>query len=74
VTLLTLVVIPFVAFQPPYIAAFGIRFPWALTGFGAFVIKNVVFVAGFALLASIELGSMTVDTDRDDPEVTSVQG
>lgn len=56
VTFLSLAIIPFVAFQPPYLTVFGLDIPWATTGYGEFVIKNVVFVAGFMLLASIELG------------------
>lgn len=60
VTFLTLLVIPYVAFQPPWIPILGAEVPWALTGFGAFVVKNLIFVAAFMLLVSIELG--------DDPE------
>jgi hypothetical protein len=74
VTLFTLFVIPFVAFQPPYITAFGSRIPWALTGYGAFVIKNVVFIAGFTLLASIELGSLDVDTGQEGSKGPTVDG
>lgn len=66
VTLVTLFVIPFVAFQPPYISLLGVRFPWALTGYGAFVIKNVVFIAGFTLLASIELDDTGTETERNE--------
>lgn len=66
VTFLTLLVIPSVAFQPPWIDLFGVQFPWALTGFGAFVIKNVVFVAGLALLFSVELGRAREDGDAAD--------
>lgn len=69
VTLVTLFVIPFVAFQPPYVTLLGVRFPWALTGYGAFVIKNVVFIAGFTLLASIELGDASARAHRDRPTV-----
>jgi len=75
VTLVTLAVIPFVAFQPPYITVLGNRIPWALTGYGAFVIKNVVFIAGFTLLAGIELGSLDVDLDDSEPTgVTNQHG
>lgn len=61
VTFLTLVVIPFVAFQPPWVTVGGVSIPWALTGYGAFVVKNLVFVAGFALLVSVELGGLGAD-------------
>jgi len=75
VTFLTLVVIPFVAFQPPWIPLFGVSVPWALTGFGAFVVKNVVFVAGFVLLASVELGTLDAGrparTGRTESEATA---
>jgi len=59
VTFLALFVVPFVAFQPPWLSVAGVEIPWALTGFGAFIVKNVVFVAAFTLLASIELGDLT---------------
>ena len=61
VTFLTLFLIPHVTFQPPWIPIFGVEIPIAVTGFGAFVVKNVVFVAGFTLLASVELGGPTDD-------------
>lgn len=64
-TFFTLLVIPFVAFQPPWISLLGVRFPWALTGYGAFVVKNIVFVAGFSLLASIELGVISIGTTSE---------
>lgn len=60
ITLASLLVIPHVAFQPPWIDVLGVQLPWATTGYGEFVLKNVVFVAAFLLLASVELG-----TDRD---------
>lgn len=68
VTFLTLVVIPHNAFQPPWFAVpfLGVHVPWALTGFGAFVVKNVVFVAGFTLLACVELGDLSLDPDEAD--------
>ncbi|WP_435365291.1 hypothetical protein [Haloarchaeobius sp. DYHT-AS-18] len=54
----TLIVIPKVAFQPPWltIPVLGADLPWALAGFSAFVLKNVIFVGGFLVLASVELG------------------
>ena len=67
VTFLTLAVVPFVAFQPPWVSVAGVSFPWALTGFGAFVVKNVVFVAGFALLVSVELGDRDSGQGGGDP-------
>lgn len=66
VTFLTLLVIPYVAFQPPWVPVLGVEVPWALTGYGAFVVKNVVFVAAFLLLASIELGGASAgDADEE---------
>lgn len=56
-TFLTLFMIPYVVFQPPWITMAGVEIPWALGEFSAFVLKNAVFVTGFMLLASIELGS-----------------
>ena len=50
----SLLAIPYVAFQPPYIPVMGYSIPWATTGYGEFVIKNLVFVAGFFLLMSVE--------------------
>lgn len=44
-------------FQPPWITVLGFDIPWALGGFSAFVLKNVLFVAAFMFLASHELGS-----------------
>jgi len=68
VTFLTLLVIPHVAFQPPWVSVLGVEAPWALTGFGAFVVKNLVFVAAFLLLVSIELGDGPEDGGADEGE------
>lgn len=67
VTFLTLLIIPHVAFQPPWIGVpiLGVEFPIAVTGFGAFVVKNLVFVAGFTLLASLELGADSETSDEN---------
>ncbi|MDZ7688210.1 MAG: hypothetical protein U5J64_05715 [Halobacteriales archaeon] len=53
---LTLVTIPYVVFQPPWITVFGVDIPWAVGGFSAFVLKNVVWVGAFVVLAGLELG------------------
>lgn len=53
---LTLVTIPYVIFQPPWITVLGVDIPWAVGGFSAFVLKNVVWVGAFVVLASVELG------------------
>ncbi len=60
---LTLFVIPYVVFQPPWITipVMGVEVPWAVGGFSAFVLKNVVWVGAFVVLASVELG----DTDGE---------
>lgn len=69
VTFLSLAIIPFVAFQPPFLTLFGVDVPVATTGYGEFVLKNVVFVAGFMLLAAVELGDgfgTTGEQERSD--------
>jgi hypothetical protein len=43
-------------FQPPWLTVAGIELPYILGGFSAFVLKNVIFVGAFMLLASKELG------------------
>ena len=55
---LTLFVIPYTIFQPPWITVpvLGLDIPWAVGGFSAFVLKNVVWVGAFVVLASVELG------------------
>lgn len=53
---LTLVTIPYVIFQPPWVTVLGVDIPWAVGGFSAFVLKNVVWVGAFVVLASVELG------------------
>lgn len=63
---LTLALIPLVAFQPPYLAVFGMDIPWATTGYGEFVVKNIVFVAGFMLLTAVELGDKAACKTADD--------
>lgn len=64
VAFLPLVVIPYVAFQPPWLDALGMDLPWALDWFSAFILKNTVFVGAFMLLASRELGGGT-DAEPD---------
>jgi hypothetical protein len=54
---LTLVTIPYVIFQPPWVTVLGVDIPWAVGGFSAFVLKNVVWVGAFVVLASVELGN-----------------
>jgi len=53
---LTLFVIPYTIFQPPWVTFMGVDFPWAVGSFSAFVLKNVVWVGAFVVLASVELG------------------
>jgi len=55
ISLLVLVAAPYAFFQPPYIDLFGVDVPWILGSFSAFVLKNVVFIAAFVLLVSVEL-------------------
>lgn len=54
---LLLIMIPYTVFQPPYLTVLGLDVPWAVGGFSAFVLKNVIFVGGFVLLAMATLGS-----------------
>jgi uncharacterized membrane protein YphA (DoxX/SURF4 family) len=56
ITLIVLLIIPFYAFQEPYLIVQGIRLPMILDSFGAFVLKNLIFIGGFLLLAEKELG------------------
>lgn len=64
VTLLPLVVIPYHSFQPPWIAVGGFALPRSLDWFAAFILKNLVFVGAFMLLASRELGDRSVGATR----------
>lgn len=50
----SLVVLRYVAFQPPYIPVLGFEFPWALGIYAAFVLKNLVFAGAFFVLATQE--------------------
>lgn len=50
-----LATIPFEIFQPPWIELGLLKFPWLLDSFSAFVMKNLIFVAGFMLLYKVEM-------------------
>jgi len=54
-------------FQPPWLTVAGVDLPYILGGFSAFVLKNVIFVGAFMLLASKELGD-----DGDSSDDTTV--
>jgi hypothetical protein len=54
-TFLVLVLIPFEIFQPPWLEIGAINVPWLLDSFSAFVLKNLVFIAGFMLLYKNEV-------------------
>jgi len=56
VTFLSLIVLAYSAFQPPWMNVFGFQVPWVLAGYGAFVGKNLVFVAAVLLLLTLEYG------------------
>lgn len=43
-------------FRPPWLTVLGVEVPYILGSFSAFVVKNVVFIGAFMLLASKELG------------------
>lgn len=63
---LALVVTYDVVFQPPWISIGGLEIPWALGGFSAFVLKNVVFLGAFMFLVSAELGTDQPSADSGD--------
>lgn len=50
-----LLIIPYDVFQPPWLQIGPVAVPWLLDSFSAFVLKNVIFVAGFMLLCREEL-------------------
>lgn len=56
VTFLSIILTWRTTFQPPWLEVLGFELPWALGGFSAFVLKNLLFVAAFMFLASRELG------------------
>lgn len=58
-TLLTLVVAPEAYFQQPFLQVAGIGVPWLFDAFAAYVLKNTVFIGGFLVLVSLELGHKT---------------
>lgn len=55
VTLLVLVTVPFAVFQPPWLTVAGLEIPWILDSFSAFILKNLVFIGAFMLLAALEI-------------------
>jgi uncharacterized membrane protein YkgB len=69
-TLATLIVAPQAYFQQPFLQVAGLGVPWLFDAFAAYVMKNVVFIGGFVVLTSLELGHGTPtattrgDTDR----------
>jgi len=54
VAFLVLITIPFTVFQPPWITIAGIKIPWILDSFSAFILKNLIFVGAFMMLVGIE--------------------
>jgi hypothetical protein len=52
VTLVTLVIARAYYFQEPFL--FGV--PWLFDAFAAYILKNTIFIGGFLVLASVELG------------------
>jgi hypothetical protein len=55
ITFLVLFLIPFEIFQPPWLEIGSVSIPWLLDSFSAFILKNLVFVAGFMLLYKNEV-------------------
>lgn len=56
-TLTTLVVAPEAYFQQPFIDVLGLSIPWLFDSFAAYVLKNTIFIGGFLVLVSVELGN-----------------
>lgn len=54
-TFVLLFLIPFEIFQPPWLEIGSVSIPWLLDSFSAFILKNLIFVAGFMLLYKIEV-------------------
>jgi hypothetical protein len=68
VTLVTLVIARAYYFQEPFL--FGV--PWLFDAFAAYILKNTIFIGGFLVLASVELGDQaptpaTRDTTDGEP-------
>ena len=59
ITFLSLTLMPYSVFQPPWINVAYISLPVLLGRFSAFVFKNVVFVAAFLLLLVMEYAEFT---------------
>ena len=57
-TLVTLVLGRTFYFQEPFL--FGV--PWLFDSFAAYILKNVIFVGGFLVLAAVELGDRPLRT------------
>jgi hypothetical protein len=55
IAFLTLFLIPFEIFQPPWLEIGSYSVPWLLDSFSAFVLKNLIFVAAFILLYKNEV-------------------
>lgn len=49
-TLVSLLVIPYVAFRGPWLTVLGVNVPYALDWFSAYVLKNLIFIGAFMLL------------------------
>jgi hypothetical protein len=58
VTFVSLVVAREFYFQEPFL--FGV--PWLFDAFAAYVLKNTIFVGGFLVLVSVELGDREVES------------
>jgi len=50
----TLIVMPYYAWQPPWLFLFGIPLPFKMDSWAAFVLKNVVFIGAFIALCHLE--------------------
>ena len=58
---ISLVAAPYHFWFPPWIPLFGVDIPFYLGNYAAFVLKNLVFIAAFLVLASYELGNNSPD-------------
>lgn len=66
ITLTTLIVAPEAYFQQPFLQVAGVGIPWLFDSFAAYVLKNTIFIGGFIVLLSLELG-------RETPKAATVE-
>lgn len=67
----TLVVLRYVAFQPPWLSVLGVDIQWALGMYAAFILKNLVLASVFFVLVAIELDAPSPGTGGHEPGAAS---